>query len=151
MGFSTVDIPKAAAKAEQTAATRAAKAAAHTTANRKNGSKQQHKQEQKQHKQQEKQQNHPSSISSNKVSTSSSKKQQKQQQRQQQRDTKAGGPNPEKVSAPKGGPEGWEPRISHFFPFSRMKFHYLCSLWASSRGISVVFSRLFFGIPVTGY
>ena len=30
---------------------------------------------------------------------------------------------------------------------SRLKFHSLCSLWASSDGISVVFSRLFVGIP----
>ena len=49
-------------------------------------------------------------------------------QKQQQRDPKAGGPNPEKVWAQKGGGSGgW--------------------LWASSRGISVVFSRLLW-IPV---
>ena len=56
------------------------------------------------------------------------------------------GPNLEKVGAQRVGgpegrgperPEGWGPKIS-----SRLKFHSLCSLWASSRGISVVFEVL---------
>ena len=43
--------------------------------------------------------------------------------------------------APKGGAQ--KGRDFRVFSFSRLKFHYLCSFWASSRGISVVFSKLF--------
>ena len=51
---------------------------------------------------------------------------------------------PENVEGPNGGGEGGQ-RVGagaekfalFFFSFSRVKFHSLCSLWASSRGISV--------------
>ena len=42
-----------------------------------------------------------------------------------------------------GGPEVWEPKISHFFIFPpKISLFVLCSLWASSRGISMVFEVL---------
>ena len=49
--------------------------------------------------------------------------------------------NPTNGGSPEGWrPEGWEPRISRFFFL--LLFHSLCSLWASFRGISVVFEVL---------
>ena len=61
-----------------------------------------------------------------------------------------GGPNREKVRALNGGaptggaPKGGSPkfRAFFFFSFSRLKFHSLCSLCASSRGMSVVLEVL---------
>ena len=67
---------------------------------------------------------------------------------------RGGGPNFEKVGGAKGWggePEGWAPegwraegwgtKISRFSLFL-LKFHSLCSLQASSRGLSVVFEVL---------
>ena len=54
-----------------------------------------------------------------------------------------GAPEGPEGRAPEGWrSERWGARISRFCSFSRLKFHSLCSR-ASSRGISVVFSMLF--------
>ena len=56
--------------------------------------------------------------------------------------TQGGDANPEKVRAKKGGVPKGGPKISLFFSSSRLKFHSVCSLWASSRSISEVFEML---------
>ena len=61
---------------------------------------------------------------------------------------KAGVAKPRKIEGPEGwGTEGWGQNFTLFFSFTRLKFHSLCSLWASSRGISVVFEAHQTGPP----
>ena len=57
-----------------------------------------------------------------------------------------GDPNPEEVGVRRWGferwaPEGWWPKISHFFPSPAAKFVLFFPFWGSSRGILVVFLK----------